>query len=244
MHFINFQLFMSANYFEFKKFKIVQADLGMRLSTDSVLLGASVYSNCPKNILDIGSGTGILSLMMAQRYNDAKITAIDIEKAAFETTKLNVENSKWKARINVVQADIKKWKSEQKYDLIICNPPYFEHDTPSPIVEKQIARQNSLLSYEELAFYSSRLMAENSDFWCILPYDKQQKLISAFLKQNISPFYFMPIKSQPHKPYIRIILGFSAKIKRPVLKNLCIYDTNKEYCQDFANLTKDFYKFF
>lgn len=235
---------MSVNYFVFKEFKIVQGELGMRLSTDSVLLGAAVQCNSPQNILDIGSGSGILSLMMAQKFKKAEITAMDIENSAFETTKLNVKNSKWKARIKVEQADIKKWKSEQQFDLIICNPPYFENDTPSPIVEKKIARQNSKLGYEELAFYSSKLMHENSEFWCIIPYDKQEKLISAFLKQNISPFYFMPIKSQSQKPYIRIIMGFSAKIKRPSIENLCIYETNKEYSLDFAHLTKDFYTFF
>ena len=235
---------MSESYFEFKEFKIVQGELGMRLSTDSVILGAAVQYHFPQNILDIGCGTGILSLMMAQRFNDANITAIDIEKSAFETTRLNVENSKWKARIKVEKADIKNWKSNQQFDLIICNPPYFEHDTPSPIVEKKIARQNSQLGYEKLAFYSSNLMHDNSEFWCIIPYDKQEKLISAFLKQNISPFYFMPIKSQSQKPYIRVVMGFSAKIKRPTIENLCIYNTNKEYSQDFAHLTKDFYKFF
>ena len=235
---------MSVNYFEFKEFKIIQGELGMRLSTDSVLLGAAVQINCPKNILDIGSGSGILSLMMAQKFKEAKITAIDIEKATFETTKLNSQNSKWADRIEAVQADLKKWKSEQKFDLIICNPPYFEKDTFSPSVQKQIARQNSMLSYKELALFSSKLMAKNAEFWCIVPYNKQQKLISAFLKQNSSPFYFMNIKSHEHKPYMRTVLGFSAKIKRPTIQNLCIYKAPKAYSEDFENLTKDFYLFF
>ncbi len=232
---------MAENYFDFKQFRIVQGEIGMRLSTDSVLLGAAVASHMPGTILDIGSGSGILSLMMAQYFPNAEITAIEIDSNAFAYTKQNVQNSPWKNRITCVHNDFRLWQTDNKFDLLISNPPYFENDTLSPEKDKQIARQNTHLSYSELVFAAQKIMHSKSEFWCIVPYLKKDLLISAFMKYRMAPFYFMNIKSSPHKNFIRIILGFSPEIRKVRVDELSIYNEKNEYSDYFKELTKDFY---
>ncbi|MEP7128610.1 MAG: methyltransferase, partial [Chitinophagales bacterium] len=137
---------MSNTYFQFKQFRIDQDQSAMKVATDACILGAATPAPADGAILDIGTGTGLLSLMIAQKCS-GRIDAVELDEGSFHQATSNVQNSLWKDRINVIHSDVRTFHPNKKYDLIICNPPFFENHFKSPFLQKNKAKHAVQLSY-------------------------------------------------------------------------------------------------
>ena len=230
------------NIFRFKKFSVTQNDSIMKVGIDSVMLGSWIDFKSPNYILDVGTGTGLLSLMMAQRYRNAKITALEIDSPSFREAKLNFKNSAWSSRINAIECDAKVWDSLHKFDLIICNPPFFSNSFLSKQKSKNRARHQVEFNLNDLVRVWLRHGTINSNMCCILPLMQAKEIINIINSINRNLIKFTLIKSKQNKKPNRIMLQFSIKKENLLFKDtLCIYSSINKHSKEFINLTKEFY---
>ena len=230
-------------YFQFKQFRIEQKLSAMKVGTDAVLLGA--WSN-PKDavtILDIGSGTGILSLMMAQRTK-AGITAIELDKNSCLDAKINFANSTWADRIVLINEDILDFvkKSPVKFDFIICNPPYFSNGTESPSLERGTARHQKVLTLNELAKIGKELLTSDGKLALILPVEEGEQFIRLTATVNLFLNRLTRVKPNPIKPVRRLLMEFSNQMQIVDESVLMLeHEKHHDYTDEHRELTKDFY---
>ena len=230
-----------SNTFQFKQFTIAQDMCAMKVGTDSVLLGAWLT---PKegSLLDIGSGTGLLSLMMVQRTQDAIIDAIDIDESAYIQTLKNIEESPWGNRITAFHSSIQSFETDKKYDLIFTNPPYFIDSSQSPNSSRNIARHNNELPFKDLLKWVKHLLKKEGIFALILPINEAEIFIN---EANQNGFYLSrkcSVKPNLNKPAKRILMEFTLYIQ-PVIEEEIIIEIEKrhQYTKEYINLTQDFY---
>ena len=159
--------------FQFKQFSVDQTDCAMKINTDGVLLGAIAEADSPKSILDIGTGTGVIALMLAQRYTDALIDAVEIDKSAAETAERNFKNSFFHERLNIHPVDIFEFDGnlERKYDLIVSNPPFYINSLESPEGRKTLAKHTEANFFEMLLKNIARFLTDKGCCWLILSMD-------------------------------------------------------------------------
>jgi len=235
---------MSENYFKFKQFTIYQDNCAMKVGTDGVLLGAFANTNNCKTILDIGTGTGLIALMLAQKTNE-KITAIEIDEPTFEQALYNVSNSNFSSNINLINSSIQNFAKNEtsKYDLIISNPPFFQHHLKSGNKQKDIARHSETLSYEDLVKSANSLLNRNGRFCVIIPKDDEVSFIDICNKNNLYLSEILNIKPTPTKNIKRVILEFSCNDKTEVKTTELIIEINgrHDYSKEYRELTKDYY---
>lgn len=217
----------------------------MKVGTDAVLLGAwSAQNSNPKSILDIGSGTGILALMLAQKSSAHSIDAIEIDELAYEQCVANFENSPWSDRLFCYHASLKECvdEMEQNYDLIISNPPFYKADYKTNNSSRDNARFQDALPFKHLIKGVSKLLSRNGIFHVIIPYSEELNFIELSKKENLFPNKILYIKGVPHSKIKRIIIAFSFTNKPPEIDTLTIENTRHNYTKDYINLTKDFYQ--
>lgn len=233
------------NPFHFKQFTIQQDKAAMKVGTDSVLLGAWAMVETAQNILDIGSGTGLLSLMAAQRNAKANIIAIDIDEMAFEQARENVSNSDWATRIKVLHISIQEFQNTSKaiFDHILCNPPYFKATAKHINNSRIAARQNIHFSISDLATAAGKLLTEKGVISVVYPYENKQAVVGAFKKQELPLQRCCEIRPTSSKPPKRILLQFGRqKIDQVICDQLTIEPTKRHhYSEKYMDLTKDFY---
>jgi tRNA1Val (adenine37-N6)-methyltransferase len=234
---------MGNSYFQFKKFRINQDKTAMKVCTDSCILGAYISADQAKTILDIGTGTGLLALMVAQK-STAFIDAIEIEEMAYEQAKENVNASPWSNSIRIFHTSIQNFilEANHRYDLIISNPPFYSNQLKSPNTQKNIAHHSEQLSFDELINSVNQLLSEDGKFIFILP-ESEFKLLGKRLSEN--NFYEterMMIKDRSSSPIFRIIGSFQRIVTNyPTERELIIKDENGVYTEDFKKLLKDYY---
>lgn len=230
--------------FTFKQFEIIQQKTAMKLSTDAVLLGSWAECQSPKNILDIGTGTGILSLMTAQRFAYAHITTVEIDKDACIEAEFNFKNSQWNNRIELVNQDFLEFATnyDRKFDFIITNPPYFEKHLGSPDQQKHLARHTDSLPLDLLIKNVSLLMHEKSTFAMILPFSTYNRVNLICNRNKLFCNRKMVIIPAENKNPNRIMMQYS---QNPTFCNSSEIKIRKnyEYTQEFLQLTKEFYLF-
>lgn len=232
-------------YFQFKQFRIEQVHSAMKVGVDGVLLGAWAEVANVAKILDVGTGTGLIALMLAQR-SKAQITAIEIEKSAAMEARENVAASPWKDRIQVLHTSFQDFasSSQEKFDLIVSNPPYFAGATKAASDERSMARHNDRLSFEELTLHSSALLNENGRLAIIIPsesFDELHRIVSRYklyLKQ------ITHIRPKPSKMVNRVLAQWSTIEEAPEIQELCIYEQDGVFTEAYKNLTCDFYLLF
>ncbi|MDR2286554.1 MAG: methyltransferase [Prevotellaceae bacterium] len=233
---------MSNDYFRFRQFTVRQDKTAMKVGVDSVLLGAwTAVSSSEKNVLDIGTGTGLLALMMAQKIPDAKITACEIDETACEQASENISSSGWSERITVVNADIRTFTQNLKgFDLIICNPPYFEKSLKSQDSKRNVARHNDSLPFRDLIDCVHRMLHDNGRFAMIVPADKASAIIDIAAGKKLFPLRRLNVKPTETKPVNRIILelGYTSQ---PAEEHSLTVRTGNTYSDDYKFVTKDFY---
>jgi len=237
---------MANNYFKFKEFTIIQEVCAMKVCTDSCLFGAWVAANIPvegiHNILDIGTGTGLLSLMLIQKCQKSSCDAIEIDKEASEEAKRNFENSQWKERFSVFNMNFLSYQSKDKYDLIVCNPPFYEKQLISPDKKKNAAMHSTDFSIEDLFSHTRPLIGENGCLACLIPWNRTTETIESAEKYGWYKKDECYVKQTTRHNYFRTMIIFSSKPSENNIADLSIKE-NESYTPEFIKLLKDYYLF-
>ncbi len=228
--------------FHFKKFSVHHDRCAMKVGTDAVLLGAWVNVNEARTILDVGTGSGVIALMIAQRTNsDARIDAVEIEKNDSEQARENVLNSPWPKKILVYQNSLQEFHPEHRYDLIVSNPPYFINSLLPPSQERTKARHNNDLTFEELITHSLRLLKSDGRLAVILPFAEGIIFKSIANEKQFHLIRETEFHSRKEKPQERSLFEFSCIHVKHQSSRLVLYDTISEQSEEYLRLTKDFY---
>ncbi len=216
----------------------------MKVSTDSILLGALCEANNAKHILDIGTGCGILSLMMAQK-SKAIITAIDVDGASIEEANDNFKRSSWYDRLQAIKVDLGTFSEQSSitYDLIVTNPPYFDQSVTSPDRRRNVARNANLLTFETLAAIVKRLLAPNGDFWIVLPVSEFQKFSLTATYHLFSCLQRINICHHADEFPVLVVSHWRHTTNESVhrIRTMAVYDRENQFSEDFKAATSDFY---
>ena len=241
---------MSTPNFRFKQFTIWHDKCAMKVGTDGVLLGAwapIAVSHQPSavRILDIGTGSGLIALMLAQRCHNAHIDAIDIDENAIEQAQENVQISNFKSQISNFVSRLQDWKPEIKYNLIVSNPPYFQNSLKNPDKGRELARHTDSLSYEELIVHSARLLTMLGQLALILPAEAETEIRELAARYGLSCTRVTRVYSKENKPARRVLIAFSrqpsAVSRQPSEDYLVLEDEKGGRSAAYSELCKEFY---
>ena len=228
--------------FRFKEFTVHQDRCAMKVGTDGVLLGAWAPVNHPERILDIGAGTGLIALMIAQRCEAPAIDAIEIDPEAFEQCVENFERSPWGDRLFCFHGDIQELAEEADapYDLITCNPPFFE-TTPGAVDARARAREQHSLDYTTLIACAEALMSEQGTLALVAPAVDQSVLMAHAAAFSLFPSKITEVWGHPESGPKRVLLCFERTPKEPSMDRLIIETARHQYTEEYTALTRDFY---
>ena len=230
--------------FEFKQFSIQQDRCAMKIGTDGVLLGAwvSLESN-PESILDIGAGTGILSLQLAQRCHAETIEAIEIDEDAFEECVMNFENSPWGDRLFCFHASAQEFAAEmeEEYNLIISNPPFYSDEYKSDDDKRNTARFTDTLPFRDLAIFAYQFLSEKGIFALILPRKEEENFIALASEVGLFPKRICRVKGNPTSEVKRSLISFSFEKTETIFEELTIEISRHVYTKEYIDLVKSFY---
>lgn len=232
------------NYFEFKQFRIVQQHSAMKVGVDGVLIGAWADVSGAHRILDIGTGTGLIALMMAQRCPSAIIDAIDIDPEACMESKFNAEQSPWAERINVSCSSLEEYlkTTVQNYDLIVSNPPYFSNGIKAPHLSRSTARHADSLPLDELMAALAQLLAKWAKAAIILPSESLSEVRRLTEKYMLFISRLCLVKPNPVKPVFRIMVEITNQPCTLKEEELMIeYEQHFDYTPEYRQLTREFY---
>lgn len=216
----------------------------MKVGTDGVLLGAwTSLENKPESILDIGAGTGLIALQLAQRSTAEVIDAIEIEEGAYEQCVENFETSPWADRLFCYHAGLDEFVQEmdEKYDLIVSNPPFYAEEVSSGDSSRDRARQTTSLPFEELLEGVSQLLSSDGLFSIILPFKEEAKFVEMASQYNLFPNRITRVKGNPESESKRSLMEFGFKESAVAEDELIIEMERHEYTSEYISLTKDFY---
>lgn len=234
---------MSNSWFRFKQFTVQQRDAAMKVSTDACIQGAwTPIAPQVGDMLDIGTGTGLLSLMIAQRKPDVRIDAIELDTEATAQAKQNVENSLWAGHIKIVNADVCEYNFDKRYDLIICNPPFFQNSLLGDKAARNQARHTITLTYEALLSVLQRTLKPDGYASVLLPYQEHKLWEKLVLETGLHVFHRLLI-SPSGKGFNRVVSLCGLKNFFPLQPDevLQIYAEPQKYTQQFAELLSPFY---
>ncbi|WP_343487275.1 methyltransferase [Allomuricauda sp. d1] len=230
--------------FKFKQFTIHQDRCAMKVGTDGVLLGAwaSIEAQ-PNSILDVGSGTGLIALQMAQRSSATTIDAVEIDDNAFEQCVENFEASPWADRLFCFHADFRHLVDEfdEKYDLILSNPPFYSEDVSSGDSSRDASRQNASLPFEVLLAGVSKRLSSNGSFATIIPFKEEQRFLALAAQYGLFPNRITHVKGNPDAETKRSLIQFSLLEMTPETDTLIIETDRHQYTKAYKELTKVFY---
>ncbi|PCJ95513.1 MAG: tRNA (adenine-N(6)-)-methyltransferase [Flavobacteriaceae bacterium] len=230
--------------FKFKQFRVQQDKCAMKIGTDGVLLGAwASLDHNPNSILDIGAGTGVIALMLAQRSVAEMIEAIEIDANAYEQCVGNFEESAWADRLFCFHAGLDEFVNEieEKYELIISNPPFYSEKISSGDTARDIARQNQSLPFDELLEGVAILLSKKGTFSTIIPYKEEASFIQLAQTFGLFPQRICNVKGTPSSEIKRSLLEFGFKAVTPALDVLTIELERHKYTSEYKALTQEFY---
>lgn len=235
---------MANTPFYFKEFKVEQDQCAMKIGTDGVLLGAWAPNNV-ESILDVGTGTGIIALILAQRSDAFLIDALEIDEAAYEQAVDNFENSPWGDRLFCYHAEfgefVEEMQDEEKYDLIISNPPFYNANYKTLSQQRDIARFQDALPFDLLLEGTSKLLTQNGTFSVIIPSESETYFIEIAKKHQLFPSKITYVKGTPDSKIKRCLLNFSFQKTSLQKDELVIETARHQYTTAYKNLVKDFY---
>jgi len=229
-------------FFTFKQFRITDNRSAMKVGTDSVILASWVQTANTKTVLDIGCGSGLLSIMLAQRISDANILGVEIDANSAKDCHVNIENAPWNERLKVLHIDIRDYNPKEKFDLIISNPPFFANSLLPPEDARARARHDSELRLDDLLNSVSRLLDREGVFAIVFPYLREEELLSEAKKHSLFPSRVLHTKNKPDAVLKRIFIEFrkqsDAQYEEEIME---IRNKQNVYSDAYKELTKDFY---
>lgn len=237
---------MSQNTFAFKQFTIIQDKCAMKVGTDAVLLGAWVKTYGVRRALDIGTGTGVIALMIAQK-SGAEIDAIEIDPHAATEAKENANNSPWSERIHVQHISLQDFAriADQKYDLIVSNPPYFVDSLPSSEANRTTARHTVHLPFSELIRSAAKLLSKEGKLYVILPVKEGEQFIQLAAEHRLHLRRITRVRSNPDKPDKRWLMQFGFAPKPQISDSILVMEKDPQvrhsYTDEYKELTRDYY---
>jgi tRNA1Val (adenine37-N6)-methyltransferase len=231
--------------FKFKQFSIEQDRCAMKIGTDGVLLGAwAPIENNPFSVLDIGTGTGIIALMLSQRSYAQQIDALEIDDEAYEQAVDNFENSPWSDRLFCFHAGLDEFieEPEDEYDLIVSNPPFYTEDYKTENEQRDLARFADAMPFEDLVEAADLLLSENGVFAVIIPFKEEDSFIALAKEYELYPIKITRVKGTPSTEIKRSLLAFSRNESTNLdIDELVIETARHIYTPGYIELTKDFY---
>ncbi len=232
---------MAEPTFRFKQFELSDTHCAMKIGTDGVLLGAWAECREAKSVIDVGAGSGLLALMIAQRSPNCKVTALEIDNGAAADARDNIAASFFSQRISVIKGDFAKYIPDDKADLIISNPPYFIQGEHSADVTRATARHQDDLSFENLARYADIHLAKSGSLALVAPYDALDDIIYHCEMNRLKLRRQCTVYSKADKEPIRILCQFYRVDGAIQYSDLTIRNADNSYSSEFINLTKEFY---
>lgn len=229
---------MANDYFKFQKFTVFQSRCAMKVGTDGTLLGA--WGRGGSSILDIGTGTGLVALMMAQRFPEARVVGIDIDRESVVQARENMSASPFADRLTAAEADVKLFAADP-FDAVVCNPPFFLRSLQCPDTQRTIARHASSLTYAELMAAAHRLLADNGELSMVIPFDCKARLEQEAALAGFFKVRQCAVKTTPQKQPRRYLLAFRKHPSEPELTEGIIETSPGERSRWYEELTKDFY---
>lgn len=226
--------------FQFQQFSIRQTHAALKVGTDALLLGSIAQFTNPKTILDIGTGTGVLALMCAQRFPEATIEAVELDEQACIDAAHNFTSSPFADRLSLIQSDIKHFQSEKQFDGIICNPPYFENSQLSADESRSRARHTQDLDFESLIAIISSTLSTNGKAWIILPESSNEKWLDLVNQSPLQLSEKWLIYGKPDK-LVRNIYCLQHEVATPQTHTLTVRQPDGKYTSAYIALTKDFH---
>tara|TARA_R110002033_G_scaffold135683_2_gene175158 strand:- start:13814 stop:14527 length:714 start_codon:yes stop_codon:yes gene_type:complete len=231
--------------FKFKKFAVEQNRCAMKIGTDGVLLGAwTPITTNPISILDIGTGTGIIALMLAQRTHAEQIDALEIDEEAYEQAVENFENSPWSDRLFCFHAGLDEFieEPEDEYDLIVSNPPFYSEDYKTDNEQRDLARFQDAMPFEDLIEAAAMFLSDDGIFSTIIPFKEEEQFIALAVEAELHPVKITRVKGTPTSEIKRSLLAFSRnEIGNFPVDELTIEINRHNYTPEYIALTQDFY---
>ena len=233
---------MSNSWFQFKQFRVQQDRCAMKVSTDACIQGAwTPVAKGVRNVLDIGTGTGLLSLMLAQRNNDIYIDAIELDETAAMQARENMEASPWRGRIKVFQGDVRIFPFDKQYDMVICNPPFFNNSLLGDSEERNNARHTLSLAYEDLLDVLSKVLMPEGYASILLPYAEHQQWEMLLEKNGWGINRKLLVQPRSGSLPNRVVSICTKDSQQAVTEGLIIYEGQHEYTAEAKELLKAFY---
>ncbi|HEX7844902.1 MAG TPA: methyltransferase [Chitinophagaceae bacterium] len=239
---------MANSFFQFKQFTIHQDRCAMKVTTDGCLFGAWIAREIltthpvPQNMLDIGTGTGLLTLMVAQKHSPLIIDAVEIDKQAYLQALDNIRKSEFPNKIYLANEDILAFSTERKYDLITCNPPFYEKEIRSDSAQKNIAHHGDGLQLEELLRWIKGRLTANSNFYLLLPFKRNKEIELLFKKSQLHIKKKVLVRQSVNHDHFRIMLSGALYNDSPLIETeMAIKDEKGNYTTEFSKLLKDYY---
>ncbi|GLR15443.1 tRNA1(Val) (adenine(37)-N6)-methyltransferase [Portibacter lacus] len=234
---------MSETHFRFKQFEVSQEQCAMKINTDGVLLGAWVDVAGKKKILDVGTGSGVIAMMLAQRSDAEHIVGVEIDDDSYVEAKENMSLCEWKDHLEAVHASVQDYSNncDEEFDLIVSNPPFFSGGTLSATQEKTDVRHTTKLSHNDLLRAAYDLLSKDGDFAVVLPHLEGLRFVELAEQYRFYCSQITEVNSFPEKPIARLLLNFKKKSSTLVKSNLSIRTTQDQYSDEYIALTKDFY---
>ena len=228
--------------FQFKQFTVLQESAPFKVGTDGVLLGAWVCKKKPLHILDIGTGTGLIALMLAQRFSLAHIDAIEINKQAHDQASKNFKNSPWNSRIHLHNTSLQNYTPKGSFDMVVCNPPFFIASLKSGKEGKDQARHSESLQIHEIFKFSTQNLKEGGSVSLILPADQLSRTTELAESYELNLSWICEVFPAPESKIKRILLEFR-KEKRELRIDQLVIETGSRhaYSDEFKAITKEFY---
>ncbi len=241
---------MSNTYFQFKKFRIEQDHCAMKVTTDGCCFGAWVAAVLqheqqsrivPPRMLDIGAGTGLLSLMVAQQ-NEGSIDAIEIDTEAATQAAVNIAASPWNERINIITADLRDYKPAALYDVIFSNPPFYENELASPKATRNLAHHSTALTLNDVLAFVQQYLKPGGQFFILLPYKRLEAAKQLLTQYQFEDYHILKIRQSPTHDFFRVVCYEPGNNKTDGLADeLAITDAPNIYSTAFATLLKKYY---
>ncbi len=239
-------------FFKFKQFTVYHDRCAMKVTTDSCFFGAwaadEIKNSSPdsyrekiRNVLDIGTGTGLLSLMVAQ-HNEVEIDAVEIDPETAEQANENVEGSPWKNRIRIFNKDILSFHPEKKYDCIISNPPFYQNELASDLIKKNIAHHSEQLTIAQVLKFIKTYLNEEGLFFLMYPFKRKEEVETMVAQNELYIITSIILhQSVKHGPFRVIIKGSRKNIIPAEQTSISVWDENQKYTSAFTGLLKDYY---